>query len=293
VVGVGITFQPEQRYLDLVVPLAGELADYVEVAPETLWRVDASGQLTTNGYHRALREYLAASGKSCVAHGVGLSLGTADRGDAPRFQRWLARIAADHASLRFAWYTDHLGATVLDGQTLGLPVALPMTEPAAQVVRERLAALRAVVPDAGVENSVFYFLLGDWLDEPAFLANVLSGPGTHLVLDLHNVHTMATNLGRRAEDWLDRVDLTSVIEIHVSGGKDSDPAWLHGRTMRLDSHDAAVPDAVWRLLDRTLPRCPNLRGITLERMEGTLGPEDVPLVRAELRRIREAVHGRA
>jgi hypothetical protein len=51
-----------------------------------------------------------------------------------------------------------------------LPIALPMNDAMAAIVCERLVALQQVVPDTGFENSVFYFLLGDWLDEPAFFA---------------------------------------------------------------------------------------------------------------------------
>ena len=59
--------------------------------------------------------------------------------------------------------------------------------------------------------------------------------------------------------------------------------------MRLDSHDCAVPEEVWSLLDTTVPRCENLRGVTLERMEGTVEPDDVAVLAAELRRVREVI----
>lgn len=289
---VGITFHADARYLELVLPLAAELADYVEVAPETLWREGAGGELEPNAYHASLREFLAATGKRVVAHGVGLSLGTACAADEPRLERWLRRIAADHAVLGYEWYTDHLGATVLGGTEVTLPIALPMTEVAADVVAERLRRLQAVVGDVGFENSVFYFLLGDWQREPAFFARALRAPRTHLLLDLHNVYTMARNVGADADAYLDSLDLDRVLEIHVSGGDDSDPAWLPSRrVLRLDSHDRAVPEPVWDLLARIAPRCPNLRGVTLERMEGTVEASDVPELRNELRMLRERLDG--
>ena len=87
-------------------------------------------------------------------------------------------------------------------------------------------------------------------DEARFLRQVLASARAHLVLDLHNVHTMAQNLGFAAEDYLAQLDLAQVIEIHVSGGSLSDGSWLPGgRALRLDSHDAAVPEAVWRLFE--------------------------------------------
>jgi uncharacterized protein (UPF0276 family) len=171
-----------------------------------------------------------------------------------------------------------------------LPLPLPMTAHAARVVRGRLDAMAKVVPRVGVENNVAYFLLGDPLDEPLFLNRVTRGAGRHLLLDVHNLHTLSVNFRFDPEAYLDRLDLTKVIEIHLSGGADSDPAWLpSGRTLRLDSHDHAVPEEVWRLFERVAPRCPRLRGVTLERMEGTVTAADVRPLAGELERARRTV----
>src|SRR6185436_7021490 len=149
-----------------------------------------------------------------------------------------------------------------------LPVPLPMTPSFAAAVRRRLRAMQRVVRDVGVENNVAYFLLGEALDEPGFLARCCSGARMHLLLDLHNVFTMAENFGFEPMAYVERLPLERVIEVHLSGGSYSDPAWLpSGATRRLDSHDDAVPEAVWRLAEAVLPRCKRLRGVTLERME--------------------------
>lgn len=283
---VGFTLQPDEEFLELTAGIA-DSADYLEVAPETLWRVDTSGALGPNGFHARFTRVRERTRKPFVAHGVGLSLGTASRKDAPRRRRWLERLRADHAAFEFRWYTDHLGASSLDGRAVTLPLPLPMTDAASAVVRRRLRSMQAVVPRVGVENSVSYFLLGAPLDEPAFLNAILRAPNTYLLLDLHNVYTMACNLGFEPEAYLARLDLSRVIEIHLSGGTLSDGSWLPGgRVLRLDSHDAAVPEEVWQLLALVAPRCANLQGVTLERMEGTVRRQDVAGLGEELRRAR-------
>jgi uncharacterized protein len=296
VIPVGFTLQPDAAFLDLLGDVVRREVDYYEVAPETLWRCaedgDEAAPLRENGFHRAFAALGAEQDKPFVAHGVGFSVGTTSRADAPRRRRWLDRLRKDQATFRFRWYTDHLGASSLAGLALTLPLALPMTAHAAAVVRRSLSALGEIVGDVGVENTVAYFLLGDPLDEPAFLARVLRGPRTHLLLDLHNLFTMAQNFGFEPEAYLGRLDLGRVIEIHLSGGSASDPDWLPSRrVVRLDGHDDAVPEAVWRLFERVAPRCPNLRGVTLERMEGTVGEADVPVLREELRRARRVLAG--
>jgi uncharacterized protein (UPF0276 family) len=288
--GMGLVLQPEAQYLDCVEPLL-ELADYAEVAPETLWWHREDGALRPNGYHARFAALRARLEIPFVAHGVGYSVGSGTRDDAARRHRWRAQVARDHASFEFLWWTDHLGASVVDGLALGLPLPLPMDAGSATVVQRRLAEMQRIVPDVGVENSAQYFVIGDPLAEPAFLRRVLARPRTHLLLDLHNLHTMAVNLGFDAGAWIARAAeaglLARVIEIHIAGGSYSDPAWLPSRRqLRLDGHDAAVPEPVWELLGEVLPRCSALRGVTLERMEGTVTDSDVAALREELQRLR-------
>jgi uncharacterized protein (UPF0276 family) len=294
-VGVGLSLQPDLQYLDLVAPLL-PCVDYFEIAPETTWLApkDPRAPLGENGFHRRFFALGRRLSKPFVGHGVGFSLGTASRADLPRRRSWLTRLIADQQVFAFRWYTDHLGASSLMGQAVTLPLPLPYSAYAAKLVRRRLQALQAIVPDVGVENTAQYFLLGEPLSEPAFLGRVLQARRTHLLLDLHNLYTMAHNLGFSAAEYVDELGrhkvLPRVIELHLSGGSFSDGSWLPGgRALRLDSHDSAVPEPVWQLLPAVLARCPNLRGITLERMEGTVRPADVPHLAEELHRIRSAL----
>ena len=288
---VGFTLQPDPAFLERCGGIIRD-ADYWEVAPETLWRMRPDGRLEDNGYHKRFAA-MTRGRRFFVAHGVGLSLGSAAAVDARRRRAWLARVERDHAAFGFRWYTDHLGASAVDGLAMTLPLPLPMTAEAARVVRRRLTQMQRVVGDVGVENNVAYFVVGDALDEPRFLMDCVRARGCHLLLDLHNVYTMAQNHGFDPADYLRRLDLAKVIEIHISGGSESDPRWLpSGRVLRLDGHDGAVPELVWRMLEAVAPRCPNLRGVTLERMEGTVEDADVPQLAAEMQRLRATVQRR-
>lgn len=292
--GVGLVLQPDEAYLELLDDVLQTEVDYYEVAPETLWFEDEEGRLHPNGFFRRFAALREDTKRPFVAHGVGQSIGTSSRGQAARRRRNLRRLADDHRVFDFRWYTDHLGATTLDDLAITLPLSLPMTAYAAKVAARCLRAMQGVVPDVGVENSMAHFVLGDPLAEPAFLSSVVRAPHTHLLLDLHNVYTMGLNLGFDPRAYLAKVDHGKVIEIHLSGGSLSDPNWLpSGRTLRLDGHDGPVPDEVWALFEEILPRCRNLRGVTVERMEGTVAPGDVPLLRDEVRRARRILQGRA
>jgi uncharacterized protein (UPF0276 family) len=288
-VGIGLVLHADREFLGLVRPLLRDV-DYLEVTPETLWRWTPDGGLVPNGYHARVLALGRGAGLPFAAHGVGLSLGGVDAADRARQDLWLARIRADHAAFGFRWYSEHLGATMLGGHHVCLPCPVPMTARHAGAVRDRLARLRDVVGHAAIENTASHFTLGDPLDEPSLIAAATDGPGLHLLLDLHNLHAMATNLGFDPHAYLARLPLERVIEIHLAGGGASNPAWLpSGRALVLDAHDRRVPEPVWALLDEVLPRCRALRGVTIERMDGTLAVDEVPELRDELGRARRAV----
>jgi len=283
---IGFTLQPERRYLELLEEVYLTEVDYYEVAPETLWWPDSEGRFGPNGFHGMFAELKERTGKPVVAHGVGWSLGSVAR-DADRRARWKERITEDCKVFDYEWYTDHLGVTQMAGRELTLPMPTVMTDEMAAVVQRNLLELQSVVPDVGIENSVFYFHLGDPLDEPAFLRKILEPARTHMLLDLHNVYTTAVNAGFEPWNYIELLPLERVIEIHLSGGSESEAAWLpSGNVLRLDSHDHGIPEEVWFLYERVVSLCPNLRGVTVERMEGTVDEPDVAILRDELRRAR-------
>jgi len=292
-VPVGLMLAPDAVFLDLLHDVIRGEIDYCEVTPETLWLENNSGALAPNGFHREFLALQKSTGMPFVAHSVGYSLGSLVDDDAPFRERWLERMRRDQALFGFEWLTDHLGATSLAAQHMALPLPTPMTPSHVAIAKRNLHRLQQVVPQVGFENSVFYYMHGKPLEEPAFMREILSSPGFHLLLDLHNVYTMSKNVGFDAKEYIRRLPLERVIEIHIAGGQESDPSWLpSGAAMRLDSHDNEVPEAVWELLEAVAPACPNLRGVTLERMEGTVTARDVAPIRDELRRAKRILKNR-
>jgi len=284
--GVGWTLHPDLEYLELTREIAERDADYFEVNPETLWR-PREGLLERNDFHALYRQIRDRSGKPFVGHGLAFSLGTAldEPGEPARVAAWMERLRDDQAEFRFAWLSEHLGWAIADGLLSTLPLPLPYTDEAVAAVAARMRLLGGVAPVVAFENNVSYFPLGDPAREPEFLNAICRAAPCRLLLDLHNVHTQCLNLATDPLEYVDRLDLDAVVQIHLSGGSESEPGWLPSRRVfRLDSHDGPIPEAVWTLLERVLPRCRNLRGIVVERLNGTFAAGDVPGLAAEVRR---------
>jgi uncharacterized protein len=276
---VGLAFPPDGRTLALLAPALAR-CEHLEVTPETLWA--PGDRFVPNAYFAAAAKLVEALGVPVIAHGVGLCTTTAHPADADRQRRWLDRLAETHRALPFGWITEHSGATTLAGDHVALPVAVPWTTRSRDVLRARLDDLRDIVGEAGVEHSAFYCLLDPPQTEPGFLGAAI-GETHGLVLDLHNLVALERNHGLAAEDWLAAAPLHRVIEVHLAGGRSSAGLPV-GRTFHLDSHDEPVPGRVWSLLADVLPRLPALRAITLERLEGTVEPDDVDGVVGDLDR---------
>ena len=286
-VGVGFALHPDAEYLGLCRGIIENDAEFFEIAPESLWLPAADGTLAPSPWADMIADLCARSGKPVVGHGLGLSPGHAGD-DEPRLARWLEAIARDQRRFGFRWYTEHLGWITAAGLEAVLPLPLPPTAEAARTTAARLARLQPIIPVVGFENQVSYFSFGDPRQEAGFWNSICAAGDLWLLLDLHNVFTQCQNMAVPMAEYLADLDLSRVIEIHLSGGSESEAAWLpSGRVLRIDSHDGPVPEPVWEAFAALRPKCPNLKGVVVERLNGTLEPADVPPLAAEVRRARQ------
>jgi len=233
----------------------------------------------------ALLEVYGDAGR-LYGHGVGLSPTSARMDDASA--RWLERLARD--PVRYRHVTEHWGFARARGVVRNAPMPIVACEAAVDATVRALRALAdaARVP-VGLENLALALSHDDVDAQPAMLARVLDAVDGMLLLDLHNVWCQAVNYERDVRELLARYPLARVRELHVAGGSWS--AARDGTRFRRDTHDALVPDEVMDLVTWTIPRCPALEVVILERIPDALG--DHGAWRAEWTRLAEVVRGAA
>ncbi|MCA8952656.1 MAG: DUF692 family protein [Planctomycetes bacterium] len=277
---LGVSLQPDPAFLHHNRALLAERAELFEVTPETVWRAGA----LPGPRHAELLSLVRAAGRPVTGHGVLFGLGAAPP---DRRAAWLAGLRRDRDAFGFAWFSEHLGWADHAGAHSALPLPLPPTEEAAATVAASLAELRAVTPIVAFENNADLFCLGEPLQQTELFAAVCERADAFLVLDLHNAFAFCRNLGVELDAFLERVPWQRVLEIHLSGGNESDPDWLASRrVLRLDSHDGAVPETVWRAFERSLPRAPNLRAVVLEWLPDGFGAGEAAVLAADFERAR-------
>src|SRR5262249_2916725 len=95
------------------------------------------------------------------------------------------------------------------------------------------------------------------VDEMGLMRQIMAQSGCYQLLDLHNIYCNALNHRLDPLALIDRVPLERVVEIHIAGGSWRDGLWTAG-------HDARVPPPVWRLLEYTLRKAPNVAGVVFD-----------------------------
>ena len=173
-----------------------------------------------------------------VMHGVSLSIGGTD----PLDLAYLDQLAALARHVQPAWISDHLCWTGVDGVNLHDLMPLPYTEEALGHVADRV---RRVQDRLGqrilLENVSSYISFAQsQLTEWEFLAAVAERADCLILLDINNVHVSAHNHGFSALDYLDGLPASRVQQFHLAGHE-------QGNALLIDTHDAPVADAVWRL----------------------------------------------
>jgi len=181
-------------------------------------------------------------------HGVGLSLGGAD----PLDEAHLARLAALVARYQPQAVSEHLAWSSHDGAFLDDLLPIPYIREVLELVCGHIDRVQSALRRPMLlENPATYlgYTDGDY-DEPEFIAEVVRRTGCGLLLDVSNVHVSCTNHARDPHDYLQRLPLETVGEIHLAGFATRQDA--QGRPLLIDSHDRRVDETVWVLYSDVL-----------------------------------------
>lgn len=242
-VGLGLRWD----FLEEVVDGPELPIDFFEVSPENYMR--------RGGYYPAQLERLLDR-YPLLTHGLTLSIGGQADPDAP----YLRELRAEIVRTRSPFHSDHLCFSSAGGRSLHELLPLSHSRENLRRVAERARRMTDIlgVPFA-LENITYYLHPGKpELSELDFLSGVLETSGAGLLLDVNNVYVNSLNHGFDPRAFIEALDLSRVVEIHVAG---------HTRQasgLVLDTHGAPVADPVFELLAFTLERT-GPRPVLLER----------------------------
>jgi uncharacterized protein len=234
--GVGLAYRTMIH--DKILGLSGEL-DLLEISTEDY--LIRQRRIWADPERRLLR---AVTGRfPCVAHGIGLSLGTVE----PLERRRIDGTVEFLRETGIPTFSEHLAFHRVGGQDLSVFLCMPFDEAAAGWVAENYRAVRSAIgrPFA-LENVSYYFSVpGGQFDEPGFLCEVLKRIDGSLLLDVTNVYNNCVNHNQDPYEYIRRLPGDRISQMHLAGGHYEDG-------FLIDSHSYPVMEEVWALYEEAL-----------------------------------------
>ncbi len=182
-------------------------------------------------------------------HGVGLSLGSASG-----IQEHLARLKELINLIDPFLVSEHLSWGYVDG--IYLPDLLPITyneESLAIFVQNVNLAQDFLKREILIENPSSYLeYQATSIDEVDFLIELCKRTGAKILLDVNNVFVSCYNHGWSAKNYIDKIPLSLVKEIHLAGHSIKQIA--ADKIIRVDTHDDYVCKEVWELYDYAIAK---------------------------------------
>ena len=197
-----------------------------------------------------------------IGHGIVFSLFSGKW--LPEQNLWLQQLSRIARRYNFAHVTEHFGFMTGEDFHKGAPLGVPLTAVTLRLGQDRLCRLQDVCACAvGLENLAFAYHIDEVKKHGDFLQQLVQPVNGFIILDLHNAYCQSVNFNIPFAELLSLYPLHLVREIHLSGG-----SWAQAahKTVRRDTHDAAVPAAVWDLLQMALPLCENVQWVILEQI---------------------------
>lgn len=219
-------------------------------------------EITADHYLDALPEKereldLLAEHFILIPHGLHLSLGSAEGVD-PVYLGKLLRLVE---RLNPPWWSEHIAFTQAGGIAIGHLAPLPFTREAVEVLCVNIAAVRRKITAPLLLENITYTvsLPGSEMSEAEFITEVLERTDCGLLLDVTNLYTNAVNHGYKPDDFLNRLPLERVAQLHFAGGH-----WRND--VLVDSHAHPTPQEVWHWMAEVFSRAP-VKAAVLERDE--------------------------
>lgn len=228
--------------------------DVLEIEPQTMWLADDAFAGPFFEFTPGIELFAALPGHKLV-HSVGMPLGGTRAPDPAQ----CALIRDTAARLDSPWVSEHLSVAGTPHRAAGFFLPPLQTDAGvATAVRNIRAFADYIARPVAVETGVAYLARKDFeMPDGDFVAQVVRQADCGILLDLHNLYCNQRNGRIRIDDFLARIPLDRVWEVHLAGGVEQDGFWL-------DSHSGPMPDDLAALSREVLASLPNLGALNFE-----------------------------
>jgi uncharacterized protein len=254
----------DENILSAAIPLfEEEKVEAIEWSFDTLFKFSTIPEWFT--------ELLRAFGKEnrLIGHGVFFSLFSGKWSKDQ--QNWLIHLEKVSKAFQFDHISEHFGFMTGENFHQGAPISIPLNTTTLNIGRDRLKRIYdACKCPVGLENLAFSYSLEEVKKHGEFLDQLIEPVNGFIILDLHNLYCQCHNFNISFDDLIKLYPHHRVREIHISGGSWEHSHIIPGKKIRRDTHDDSVPDEVFRLLQLSISKCPQLKFVVLEQLSNGL-----------------------
>ncbi len=211
---------------------------FVEFAPEN-W-------MGMGGFWRKQLEKVAQE-YPMVCHGLSLSIGSDDELDW-NFLRQLKTFMREFPVLH---YSEHLSFSKCQNAHFYDLLPIPFREDAVKHIVERIKQVQDFLGrKIAIENVSYYLSVAPEMEEADFIRTIVEEADCHLLLDVNNVYVNAFNHGFDAQEFILKLPLDRVSNIHMAGHEKVSSDLI------IDTHGQPIIDPVYELFDWTIRQLP-------------------------------------
>jgi uncharacterized protein (UPF0276 family) len=180
-------------------------------------------------------------------HCVGMSLGGTDQVDVDYLRNIKTLIERYQPSL----VSDHLCFSQHGQHNYHDLLPLPYNEETLDHFGKRITQIQDILETRILVENVSSYLTyrASTLSEAEFISELLSRTDCDLLLDINNIYVNAVNHGFSASEYLSKIPMQRVGEIHLAGYEDRG-------SYLLDAHNNRVSPPVWELYEEVICKYP-------------------------------------
>jgi len=198
----------------------------------------------------AMRQYYPLS-----FHCVGMSLGGVSALDR-EYLAMLKRMISEYDPILIS---DHLCFSHHNEHHFNDLLPIPYTEESLTHVSARINEVQDFLgKKILVENvSMYCQFKSSEMNEAEFLAELVTGTGCGLLLDINNIYVNEFNHGFIAKEFIDTIPMDAVGEVHLAGFEDKEDYLI-------DAHNNRISQPVWELFEYYLQQQQHATPILIE-----------------------------
>ena len=224
---------------------APHVNEILRTEPELDWfELLADNHITNGGWARQ-QAYEIAQRYSVTMHCVGMSIGSVDAINFDYLEK--KKILANQINPKLI--SDHLCWTSLHTHYSHDLLPLPYTEEVLNHMANRISIIQDYLGvQIAIENvSAYLTYQQSTIDEVKFVNELAKKADCLILLDVNNVYVNQKNNALNSHEYIERINLDRVAEIHLAGFEDKGHYYL-------DAHSSRVSKEVWHLYENVLRR---------------------------------------